>query len=88
VLNQSSSFLIVPSIFFITISWPLATIMSWKRTTHPPSTMTATLGGFLCDLISTICSDLSLSTAFKLSASLRFASWTLRSTYFAISKAY
>lgn len=87
VLNQSSSFLIVPSIFFITISWPFAWMMSWNNTTHPPKTITATFGGFLCDLISTRCSVLSLSTAFRLSESLALASWTLRSTYLAIYKA-
>ena len=55
--------------------------------TAPPSTSTATVCGFLIDLISTICLVSNLSTAFKLYANLALASCTFKSTYFAISSA-
>lgn len=55
--------------------------------TQPPKTINAVLLGFLSDLISTMFSVLSLSTAFKLYANLAFASCTFISTSFAISRA-
>jgi hypothetical protein len=88
VLNQSSSFFMVPSIFFITISCPLAWIRSWNRTTQPPKTITATLGGFLWDFISTKCYVFNLSTTLRLSANFALASCTFKSTYLAIYRAY
>ena len=88
VFIQSYSFFMVPSIFFIMISLPLALMISSNITTQPPNTINAVLLGFFNDLIQTIFSVFSLSTALRLQDSLAFASCTLTSTYRAIYNAY